>query len=307
MSAEAPNGTGDPTPPQKSKGRFSGLLVSFFRGPDQKPIGPGTPSTQHPPAGLENFAAKIQQGIDSHLAAQKQQEVDTINARVAAEAEKARVAAEAAARQRDLAEQNRIRVEKAAAECADVLKDFKIAERLEYIRQNIWKGRGEIRPIQPARGLMRTPETTNHGHKPQKISYDNMGGLELVFEYPTIEYRREWSDGEGYGWKTCGPDGGGGPVRITSTMHLGVNVLKLYEDSGDEKKVLKITSDQNDYYGVVDPFNTIPIDIRGGEPTLEATIVRYCVYSITNGLPSARERHGSEAITTASKKYSNSR
>lgn len=149
MSTEAHrnNGTGEPVTPQVSKGGFSGFLRGLT----------GVPSESHhpqqstsrivqPPPGLEDFAAGLKQGIEGHFATVRQQELDRQNAealRISIEAEKQ---AQAEAKQRELAEQERVRREKAFAEASKILKDFRVEEKLDYIRQRYWEGKGEIIP-----------------------------------------------------------------------------------------------------------------------------------------------------------------
>ena len=74
MSAESPrnNGTGESIPHQQPEGGSSRFFRRLFA------VLP-TISGLQPPLGLENFAAKIQQGITNHLVTARQQEIDRRN------------------------------------------------------------------------------------------------------------------------------------------------------------------------------------------------------------------------------------
>lgn len=99
---------------------------------------------------MEDFATKIQQGIDGHFATVSQQGLERQNAeaaKVAAEVEKQAIAA---IKQKEIEDQERMRKEKAFAEAAKILEGFGAKEKLEYIKQEVlgWRRRGKsISPI----------------------------------------------------------------------------------------------------------------------------------------------------------------
>lgn len=280
MSAEAPKeaGTTAPVTPQKPEGVFSRFFGRLFAElsesqPTQQPVS----RVVQPPPGLEDFAAKIQQGIEVHLSAQRQQELDRKNAeaaKIAAEVEKQ---ANAAQRQRELEDQERITREEAITEAAKVLKDFRIAERLEYIRDTVWEGKGKINPVESKFGI-----------KIGEKRGDILGGFELVFRYPSVSYYVSNFDSEhncsvSHPWQGLGvPE-----ARISeSTTNLKINVLNLYEVSEQEEKVL-ILEGYNFFH------QTIHLGTIDSEPALEAALIQESVNrSRGGGLPSVYERTG---------------
>lgn len=222
MSVEAPKeaGTTAPITPQKPEGGFSRLLRKLLEVPSESQSTPQPVSRiMQPPPGLEDFAAKIQQGRDDHLSTQRQQELDRKNAvavRLSAEvAEKA----QAVAKQRELKE---TRVEAVTA-AKKILDEFQVEEKLKYIRGTIWGGKGRIRFIEPEferRSIYGTVEPSNR-----------LGGLELVYQYPLFELRKSEYDlsGESLDKWRYDPKTGGTSLSI---------VLK---EEGD-KKVLNVLS-----------------------------------------------------------------
>lgn len=183
MSAESPrnSGTGEPTRPQKPDGRFSGFFKRLFAVPSEpQPVHQTTSRIVQSPPGLEDFAAGLKQGMDNHFASVKQQELDR-------QAEILRISniaaakqAQEEAKQKELDEQERIRREKAIVEANKMLEDFRIRERLEYIRDTVWEGKGQVRSLEPNSSWL--------------------GGFEIVHEYPSFTKREETLHPEG-----CGP------------------------------------------------------------------------------------------------------
>lgn len=176
MSAEAPKPTGmtAPVTPQEPQGCLPGFLRRLVVGTSEPQFISGSaPKLTQPPPGLENFSAGIKQGIDDHFASVRQQDLERRNA------EAARLAIEngkqsiAVLRQLRVEEQAILSRERSIAEAADVLKNLRIAERLEYIRGAYWEGKGEVRPVAPG----------EYGER--------LGGFELVHEYPSFTKRVE--------------------------------------------------------------------------------------------------------------------
>lgn len=207
MAAEAPKYNEDPQPSQLG-GCLPWFIRRFF--------------VPQPPPGLENFATKIHQGIDNHLATQRQQELDRKNAEAAERRAEAALRAEAAQEQRVFEQ----RKTEAATEARKILSEFQIEERLKYIQRTVWKGNGHVRFIEP--GVYRTIGGT-YGLD------DRLGGFELIHQYPLFELNKrtvEWSEGSSDEWQ-YGP-------KIGSTS-LSVVVLKK-SDLKEGKRVLSILS-----------------------------------------------------------------
>lgn len=148
MSAEVRKDAGRTAPntPLEPQGCLPGFLRRFFAEPR---VAQPTLKIIQPPLGLEDLAVKIQQGIEGRLSEKRQQQE---LARQQAEKIFAGLAIERAqieAKQNELAEQQRIRIEKALSEADKILKDFQIRQTLEYILHTTWEDIGEIKPIEP--------------------------------------------------------------------------------------------------------------------------------------------------------------
>lgn len=275
MSAEAPknSGQGEPIPPQKSGGGFSGFLRRLTGAPSelQHPQSSTSRIVQSPP-GLEGFATRIQQGIDMQLTVQSQQELEKKNVESARTAAEASRKAEAEQRQSTLIEQERVRREQTTREADEILKDFQIADRLEFIRQTVWLGKGEIRPVEPIFGIT--------------------GGLELVHTFPTY-FREEKGDppnrsGRFYSWRN---------MPGTGDTRLSISVLGLNGDAENIRKGLMVT-----LFAAIIPGKelVIPIDTEESKALLEEALIRDCVIRAThNLLPHQVEKEARERLAAA--------
>lgn len=174
MSAEAPrnSGQGEPIHPQRPDGGFSGFFKRLFAVPSEpQPAHQTTSRIVQPLPGLEDFAAGLKQGIDNHFASVRQQELDRQNAEALRRSAEAARKAQEETKQRELADQERVRREKAIAEANKMLENYRIRERLEHIRDTVWEGKGQVKPLEPSSNLL--------------------GGFELVHEYPSFTKQEE--------------------------------------------------------------------------------------------------------------------
>lgn len=171
MSAEAPKPTGIPAPdtPKEAQGCLPGFLRRFF--------------VPQPLYGLEDFATKIQQGINNHNEAQRQQALERRNAATAdmiAETARKVVAAQ---HQRELEQE----IASTMVEARKILDEFKIEEKLKYIQKIVWKGKGKLRLIEPGTELGTDPI---FGSNAMFGTSKRLGGLELVHQYPLFELNK---------------------------------------------------------------------------------------------------------------------
>lgn len=174
MSAEAPknSGTGEPVPPQETEGGFSRLLGRLFGAPSelhptQQPIS----RIIQPPFGLEDLANQIQHGLNDLSAAEERKRQELVAWRISQAERKATEEQ----RNNEIREQERLKKEAAAREATHVMQDFGIADRLKYIRENVWK-KGEIRTIEPESGSRLVGNEFG----------DRLGGLELIYSFPSF-------------------------------------------------------------------------------------------------------------------------
>lgn len=277
-----------PVTPQKPEGGFSRFLRKLFDVPSEsQPTQQSAPRIIQPPPGLEDFAAQIQQGVNEHLSAQRQQELDRQKAeaaKIAAEVEKQAITAQ---RKRDLEDRERITREEAITEAAKVLKDFRIAERLEYIRDTVWEGKGKINPVESKFGI-----------KIGEKRGDMLGGFELVFRYPSVRFWDEWHTSDSDGVGTCTEENfyninhtyGHAEISEDLTI-LAIDVLNLHGDSGNGEKVLRVD-------GCMFLSSEIPTETKDGEAVLEAALIRESISRAASGnLPSMLEKSGIRKIT----------
>lgn len=146
-----------PVTPREPQGRLPGFLRRLF--------------VPQPPPELENFTTKIHQGIDNHLATQRQQELERKNAEAAERRAEAALRVEVAQEQRAF-EQKKA---EAVTEAKKILGEFQIEERLKYIQRTVWKGKGNVRFIEPG-VICRIDGTCGLD--------DRLGGFELIHQYP---------------------------------------------------------------------------------------------------------------------------
>ncbi|GEM_PF-4249184 len=270
MSAEAPKeaGTTAPVTPQKPEGGFSRFLRKLFEVPSeshqtQQPL----PMVVQPPPGLEDFTAKIQQGVDEVLSAQKQLELDRQKAetdRLAREAAQELLIEQLQKDWVDRGTQEIIRREDAIAEADKILKDFRIEERLQVIRATVWEGKGEIKPIKPV--FDQAPDADVE--KRVKVyggvgKSDRLGGFELAYQYPfyekvygyikrKVEFKTKGIDvvplsivGGGFGVIEEGGSGCGDYYwkyrPCTEAILLSISIWNLCEDPTNSQTVLRVS------------------------------------------------------------------
>ncbi len=229
MSAEAPKEAGTPAPvtPREPEGGLSRFLNKLFGEPSA--LQPTLRIVQ-PPPGLEGFAAKIQQGIDGHLAAVSQQELERQNAEAARLAAEVAEKAQAVATQRELEQKRGI----AMAEARQILDEFQIEEKLRFIQKTVWGGKGKIRSIEPKFGIYPMGFTAVGVDE-----YDELGGIELVRQYQLPVFHESMKYG------SSGDDGG--PyyswqyVSETSGTSISIVVLKQI-GSWKGEKILRVGS-----------------------------------------------------------------
>lgn len=118
-----------------------------------------------PPSGLEDFASRLDRGINGYLTTQNHHDI------VRRMYEAAGVAAEKTRKEGEILYQEELEQGKAKvmAKAMSTLRVFNVEDKLEYIKDKIWRRRGEIVPIEP------------------EIS-DISGGLKLVCEYPFFKF-----------------------------------------------------------------------------------------------------------------------
>lgn len=241
MSVEAPKGN-------------QGCLPRFLRrfiteASEPQPIPQSKPSVVQPPLGLENFADQIRSVVDGRLTAQRQKEHDIEAAKaaqIAASIEADRKAAEALSKPyRDEEDRKyREKQEQIAKELAAVLEKFRVVERLGYIRDTVWGGKGEIRPVGGKVSV--AGKKANYTHQNDAYNHEtDRGGLELVYQYPSVKLL-DSPKIEGR-FNIEGSSSPGSPhmqkyVPDTNSTALRVKVLDTEQDSGEDKKELRISS-----------------------------------------------------------------
>ncbi len=309
MSAEAPrnSGIGEPIPPQKPEGGFSGFFRRLFTAPSelqqtQQPIS----RIVQPPPGLENFAGKLQQGIADHLVADKQRMQEWQRGVDKLRAEEVEKQAKLEAEQRGQAEQLRIKTEKAIAEGAEVLASLKVAEKLEVIRQTVWEGRGEIRPTRvwfdfpcndeyaKERDRMWSGQIPNRELGPRP-KYDLLGGLELVFKYPDVVWVETRDNGDGGETSTFDYSPSSGvPSQFTGVTSLNIHVLKVHKEAKEDKTILMISSTEPFLRGGRMPKDvTVLVNAEGSETLLDEALTKDSAHRTTCGfIPSLLEEAG---------------
>lgn len=311
MSAEAPrnSGTREPMPHQASKGRFSRFIRGLFAEPLELANEQPTPRVVQLPPHMKGFADRIHQGISNQQAVDQQRLLEherLMEERRAAEVEKQ---TQAEAEQRERAQQYRIKIEQAAAEGAEVLGKFQIAERLEAIRQTVWEGRGEIVPLKPYFDFPFQGEWDKIREKiwngqipyykqPPKPKYDLLGGLELVFEYPDVVWVETRENGDGTtSTFSYSLSPGTEPSQSDGKTSLNIHVMRILGDSGEDRKVLQISSIAPFLRGGHILDVTIPVDAEDSETLLEEALIKDSAYRTTLALiPSILEEGGGRRV-----------
>ncbi|MDD5147178.1 MAG: hypothetical protein PHV63_01335 [Candidatus Daviesbacteria bacterium] len=292
MSAEAPKNTGitAPNTQQEPQGCLPGFLRRLFATPQEVQQ---IPKIIQPPSGLEGFADQLQQGIDGYFASVRQQDLERRNAEAARMANKALEKIKTEQLQRDRLEQEQSRIRAAVTEASKTLQDFQIAERLRYIQDKIWGGKGNIAAAEPAFNI--------------DGRYNRLGGLRLEYECPYY-YRtvtEEWSDAKNYAsrkyerrWKYA---------SATFGTCLSVDVLACRQDSQVEARKLLEVSAIYDYTFRVGvgrfPFGgdtflgkvTIPIDQPDSKTLLGGALTQETVHRVAIGwIPSKLDEQALE-------------
>lgn len=231
------------------------------------------------PPGLEGFVAKIQQGIDDYLLTQRQQELDRINAGAAKKLQDEQG-------QKEInwyEELMRLQEAKDAVEAAEILKDFRVAERLEYIRATAWEGQGKIIPFGSHRLL---PD-------PYLMDYISLGGLRLTYLFPYFDlmdhelpednHLQDWFRRHRMKY-----------VPKEGSSNLEVRVLELTKESGDVKKAIQVYSYnhlyESSWKGVGSGIDgvLIPLNVEDAETLLEAVLTQDIINRVTSGMLPSR-------------------
>lgn len=302
MSAEAPrnSGAGEPIHPQRPDGGFSGFFKRFFSVPSEpQPAYQTTSRIVQPPPGLEGFADGLKQGIDSHFTSVRQQELDR-------QAEILRISnitaanqAQEETRQRELAEQERVRREIAIAEANKILEDFHIRERLEYIRDTVWEGKGQVKPLEPNSSWL--------------------GGFEVVHEYTSFTKQEETLHPEGWGpanyrWKYV-PRTDSTHLRIVAIDNSQISISsylnsdRFYENTGYTGVWSKNWGWQDDPRGFGysisrDEPVVVKMNTPESETLLQEAITKVIVDRIKRGLlPAQIEKHAEEEMLRLSPQW----
>lgn len=237
-----------------------------------------------PPPGLEGFATRLQEGIDTHATLLRQREVERKNTEAARLRADAEYKAKEEQRKRDLIEEERLRKENALAEATRVLHKYQVLEKLKYIQQTVWEGKGEIKSVE-----------TQFNPNKEKGS-DKLGGLELVYSFPshTSEERGDPPHriGRLYQWRN---------MPTTESMQLSVSVFAIRGESEATREIIGVSSDLNQWT-VGTKGVTFPIDAEDGQTLLEKALFDDSIYRATsNGLPSQREKFVRERLQKAKK------
>lgn len=310
MLSEAPKQSCTEPKPSQTGGFLSRFLRRFVaEAPGIQTIPQSKPSVIQPPLGLENFADQIQSVVDGRFAAERQKEHDievAKAAQIAASREADRKAAEALSKPyRDEEDRKyREKQEQIAKELADVLEKFRVVERLEYIRDTVWGGKGEIRP------------DDTYQFKDDYGTHTFRGGVKLVYQYLGVKLL-DMPQVSGYAGIDS-PSRPGNPhmqkyVPDTWSTTLSVSVLDIKQDSGEDQKLLSIASFRNlssgyqtfqldlesqrypQFFG-----NFIPRETDGCEDLLEAALKQETIKRVDDGLlPSQLEESARKILTEA--------
>lgn len=299
MSAEAPKG---------NQGCLPGFLRRFVAGVSEPWLIPQSkPNVIHPPVGLENFAGQIQSVIDGRFAAQRQKEHDDIEAAKAAEIAASIKAAEALTKPYidEEVRKYREKQEQTAKELAAILERFRVVERLEYIRDTVWGGKGEIRP------------DDTYQFKDEYGTHTFRGGVKLVYQYPGVKLL-DMPQVFGYAGIDS-PSRPGNPhmqkyIPDTWSTNLRIGVYDTKKDSGEDRKLLSISSfrdlsisghqyfqealESQQYPQFFGDF--IPRETDGSEALLEAVLKQETIKRVDDGLlPSQLEQSARKLLEEA--------
>ncbi len=307
MSAEAP---------KENQGCLPGFLRRFVTGVSEPlPIPQSKPSVVQPPLELENFADKINSVVDGRLSADRQKALDAENAKAA----EAAAIAEAIAKSEELRRQEVIKLheeqqELIRKETDGTLEAFRVAERLQFIKDTIWGGRGEIRRAAGRTFITGKKACYTHQNYAYNRAHD-MGGLELFYQYPSVRMQYtpkvEGRLNLGSGGYTPGhPEMQRYEPAISSTA-LRITVVNVEEDSGKDRKELCISSITVGYPGEeflsgwteqkqanLEFYSaSIPREAADSETLLETALYNETVRRAEHGsLPSALEERSRDEL-----------
>lgn len=293
MSAEAPKGTVKKLTSAmvNSRKRFTDVLKRLFviapePGSTQIPISksiqlptdvmtPELVSHQpklkiiQPPVGLEDFDGKIQQEQNNILEDEKQKNLDRQNSAREYLATRAAEEAMAMQKQRRIEDQEKARI----TEATRVLDTFHIAERLKYIQESVWEGKGHINMLGSLFGGSRAGYWDPSWGSPASwidVGADRLGGLELIYEYPsfTEETVSTGYETEDWWYKPC-----------TIYTSLRISVVNLRIKYKEARQVLELSSSFGSSFssGVVGHKildMDIPIDSEDSDALLIKTLAQ---------------------------------
>lgn len=260
-----------------------------------------------PKTGLENFSGKLQQGIAGKLAEDEQHKQEWQKRIDGLRAEEADKQAKLEAEQRERTEQLRIKTEKAVAEGTEVLASFKVAEKLEVIRQTVWEGKGEIISTKTWFDYPCNDEYSKErdriwrgyykqGHRP---TYDLLSGLELVFKYPDVVWVQTRDNGDGGTTSTFdySPSSGGVANQFIGITSLNIHVLNIHEETKEDRKILMISSTEPFLRGRIREDVMIQVNAENSETILNEALIEDSAYRTTSGLiPSQLEKAGKARV-----------
>lgn len=293
MSAEAPKSPGitAPVTPQEPQGCLPRFLRRF--------VGQTQP-TYRPPAGLENFAARLNHGVTNVM-----NELNT--ARSQAELEKVRLERQEAKRiseEKETEGQKRNEFTRSRLQSLEEIKElaesFRIKARLACINTTVWEGKGQIRDITTP------PESATERFT--RFSEDDdlralQAGYELVYSYdiPIIEKKVHHYDNNnpksfetGYSWRyTTGRGSASLKVYIGYADLDGTSINARDLRLGKSGKYICIAS--NSEYGPLVGLN--PPDREGIEEELEQLLVSESTARVmSEAIPSKLHKDGQKRL-----------
>lgn len=290
MSAEAPRNSGreEPIHSQRPDGGFSRFLRRFIGQPQA--VQQLTPRVIQSPPGLEDFASRVQTGINDQLELKRQQGLEKI-------LESQRMATRVAELRAD--EQRRIneieeRERSAAAEGAKILNGLRVAERLKYIQDSVWEGKGQIRSTVGVRSLY-------HGSQ-------SLATMELNHQYPALrviqEYIPDYSESGG------SPNSQWQYVPAIGSTRLIVDVVDLGVTQRVPNINIRVFSEvkldrevNGEYYAEVCSV-FIPAGTRTTEQQLETALVQETASRVNrNFIPPRLEEREKEALLKAKRSH----
>lgn len=285
MSTETPrnSGAGEPIPPHRVGGGISGFLRRFFGASETQQVSISATNVQ-PPLGLENFASGIKQGINTQLELKRQQELEKISESLRMSARIAELKTEEQRKIREIEEKER----RAEEEGTRILKSLRVAERLKYIQDKVWEGRGQITATEGVRGLY-------HGSQ-------SLSTLELNYQFPALRavqsFETDWVHGGSVNsyWQH---------VPVTASTSLIVEAVDVGVAKGTPDMKVRIFSEvkllggeDKDHAEVCHVF--IPTGKETTEQELETALVQETALRVKrNFTPPGLEEFEKEALKIA--------